>query len=290
MKVGYVAIVGKPNTGKSTLLNRLLNFKLAAVSPKPQTTRKRVLGILNGEDYQIIFLDTPGILKPKHKLHERMVKTIDESIYDADIVLVMVDVEQQQIEEKLLSELKTIDKPCLLAINKIDTIKKDLLLPMIEEYSHLFSFKEIIPISALRGDGVEDLLSAIISYLPEGTPFFSEDILTTDLERDIVAEIIREKLFLFYGEEIPYATAVEIEEFAEEQERKKVYIRAVIFVDKDSQKGILIGKGGRALKRVGKTAREEIEMLIGRPVFLDLWVKVRRGWRNDERMLRELGY
>jgi GTP-binding protein Era len=284
---GYVAVVGKPNVGKSTLTNLLLGEKLSAVTPKPQTTRHKILGILDGENYQIIFLDTPGmILQPKYKLHELMNKTLQLAIKDADLIILMIEA-QDKFPQEL--ELLNIKKDTILVINKIDLIQKDLLLPLIDSIQKVYNFKEIIPISAIKSDGTERLLECIIKYLPEHPAYFPKDVLTDQPERFFVAEIIREKIFEEYGKEIPYATTVTIEEF-KEREGRKDYIRAVIYVEKPSQKVILIGKKGDKLKKIGKTARKEIEAFLGRETFLELWVKIKKKWKDNIRMLKELGY
>ncbi|RMF70308.1 MAG: GTPase Era [Calditrichaeota bacterium] len=290
-KVGYVALVGQPNVGKSTLLNNLLNFKVSAVAPRPQTTRHQIRGILSGDTYQIIFLDTPGLLQPKYKLHEAMLQAVHRSLHDADLVLFMVEAaphpDEQDVEQ--LDAIFAFKKNVLLAINKVDTVAKNDILPLIDFYRRSKDFLAIVPISALRLDGLDELKHEIIAALPEGMPFYPADQLTDHPERFIVSEIIREKIFQNYGEEIPYSTTVVIEEFKEQTGRKDV-IRATIYVEKASQKGILIGKKGAALKKIGRQAREEIELILGRPVFLELWVKVKEKWRQDEHWLREFGY
>ncbi len=287
---GYVAIIGKPNVGKSTLMNCLLNRKLAIVSPKPQTTRHRILGILNGENYQIILLDTPGMIHPKYPLQQSMVKTAKSTINEADLILMMIDPNSITPEdEEIITLLGETSKPKFLIINKTDTIKKDVLLPIIDKYQRRDIFKEIVPISALKADGIELLISLILKYISEGKPFYPPDMITDAAERFFVSEIIREQIFLKYGEEIPYSTAVFIETFKERPGRKD-YIRAVIYVERDSQKGIIIGKRGEALKRVGIRAREEIERFLGRPVFLELEVSVSKRWRKNFEMIKRLGY
>lgn len=290
-KAGYVALIGAPNVGKSTLMNALLGQKLSIVTPKPQTTRHRILGISTGADFQIIFLDTPGLLIPRYKLQEIMVKTIHSAIADADVLLYMVepDYPVPQPTMSFLSEILKSQKPLILAINKIDTILKDRLLPIIDSYARNFQLTTIVPISALKADGLEDLQKVLIKALPQGLPFYPEEMITDHPERFFVAEIVREKIFQHYGEEIPYSTAVSIEEFSE-REQGKDYIRAVIFVEKPSQKGIIIGRQGAALKKIGQLAREEIELFLQRPVFLEIFVKVKEKWRQKEMVLRELGY
>jgi len=290
---GYVAIIGKPNVGKSTLLNGLLDFKLSIVSPKPQTTRHRVLGILTEKNAQIVFLDTPGLIKPKYALHSAMMKTANLAIESADILLVMVDVTDVDAMEFITqlfgTTLKSSDLPKILLLNKIDLMAKESLLPMIEVCHRMNLFKEIIPISALGNDGIDRVKNALIARLPEGGPFFPEDSLTEQPEKFFVSEIIREKIFLNYEKEIPYSTDVQIEEFREEEGRKD-FIRAVILVERPSQKAILIGKKGAALKRIGEAARKDIEQFLDRKVFLELWVKVKTDWRQDKNTLKDLGY
>lgn len=291
MKVGYVAVIGRPNVGKSTLVNTLLKFKLAAVSPKPQTTRCKILGIINEEDAQILLLDTPGIFKKSmYALHDYMIKEAVESIRDADVVVWVVEpVMPTELEEDIAEKIKEATKekktPVILAINKIDTVHKNTLLPIMDAYSRLYDFSAYVPISALKNDGLDILLEEIKKHLPEGEPFYPTDQLTDKPLRFIVAEIIREKIFLHYRQEIPYSTAVKVEEF---KEGDPIYIRAVIFVERESQKGILIGKGGQALKRVGTEARKEIEAILGKKVYLELWVKVKKDWRENLAFIREL--
>ncbi|MFZ8825815.1 MAG: GTPase Era [Candidatus Caldipriscus sp.] len=291
MKVGYVAVIGRPNVGKSTLVNTLLKFKLAAVSPKPQTTRCKILGIINEEDAQILLLDTPGIFKKSmYALHDYMIKEAVESIRDADVVVWVVEpVMPTELEEDIAEKIKEATKekktPVILAINKIDTVHKNTLLPIMDAYSRLYDFSAYVPISALKNDGLDILLEEIKKHLPEGEPFYPTDQLTDKPLRFIVAEIIREKIFLHYRQEIPYSTAVKVEEF---KEGDPIYIRAVIFVERESQKGILIGKGGQALKRVGTEARKEIEAILGKKVYLELWVRVKKDWRENLAFIREL--
>lgn len=286
-KCGYVSIIGKPNVGKSTLLNKLLKKKIAIVSHKPQTTRHKILGILDGESYQILFLDTPGIVNPKYKLQESMLNKVHAAISDADIILFMVDPFNIQTEKSIISKVE--NRPFFLVINKIDLIEKEKLLPLIDSYKDIFRFDEAIPISALKEDGLDLLTESILNYLPEGKPFYPENQLSERDERFFVGEIVREKIFKRYGEEIPYSTAVVVDEFTERKD-KKDYISVKIFVERDSQKKIIIGKNGDSLKEMGKISREEIEDFLGRKVYLDLWVKVRKNWRKKPQEIERFGY
>ena len=294
-RAGYVAIVGEPNVGKSTLLNVLLGQKISIVTPKPQTTRHKILGILSGENYQIVFLDTPGIIKPRYRLQEVMVEAARSAIEDADVVLLMIDVTEvdtSTVEERynhLILLLRPLQKPVLLLLNKIDLIRKSELLPMIDAFVKVYPFREIIPISALKADGVDDLREALMQFLPEGPPFYPPDIVSGQTERFFVSEIIREKIFQKFREEIPYSTAVQVVEFRE-REKGKDFISAEIYVERDSQKAILIGREGRALREVGFDARREIEEFLGREVYLELHVKVREKWRDSDAWLKRLGY
>ncbi len=288
MKCGYVAIVGEPNVGKSTLLNQLIKTKLSAISDKPQTTRNRILGILTEKDCQCLFLDTPGIFKPTYELQQKMVMIAREAIQQADIVVWVLDpfFKQKDFPVQFVNLLK--NKTLFIVINKIDLIKKTEILPLIEILK-IYNAQEIFPISALNGDGVNDLKETILRHLPEG-PFLYETDQISDLpERFFVSELIREKVFVHLRKELPYATCVIIEEFRE-REFGKTYIRATIYVERNSQKGILIGKGGTLLKKIGMESRKEIENFLGREVYLDLWVKVREKWRKDKMFLKELGY
>jgi len=291
-KAGYVAIVGEPNVGKSTLMNALLEQKISIVTNKPQTTRQRVLGILSREDAQIIFLDTPGLLKPKYLLHKEMVKSAESALADADIVIVMTQASRgteipSEVSERILPLCKT--KPVILVINKADTVNKSELLPVIETFDKLGYFKEIVPVSALRHDNLNAIVQSLIQYTPEHDAFYPPDIISESPERFFVAEFIREQLFEKFSEEIPYSTAVEIREF-KDRETGKTLINADIIVERDSQKGIIIGKMGEALKHVGISARIQIEEFLQRKVYLELHVKVKEKWRENEAILRQLGY
>lgn len=289
---GFISIIGRPNVGKSTLLNFILKEKAAIISEKPQTTRNKILGIRNTPNSQMIFIDTPGIHKPKYRLNEIMVKTAVDTLREVDAVIFLVEADSPAGagDRYIISAFFNVLRiPVILVINKIDLIKKETLLPLINEYNNIYKFAEIIPISALKGDNVEHLLSVLESYLPEGPQYYPDDIYTDQPERFIAAEIIREKIIKKTEEEIPYSIAVAVEEFKERQ-NGNIFIRAVIFVERDSQKGIIIGKSGRMLKEIGKEAREEIEGLLGAKVFLELWVKVKKDWRSDNRVLKQLGY
>ncbi len=289
-KSGYVSLTGRPNVGKSTLLNTILGEKVAIVSPKPQTTRNRIVGVKTMPDAQIIFIDTPGIHKPKHRLGELMVKQAKESVKEVDVILFMVEPEEPGSGDKFIIDiLKDMGKPVFLLINKVDTVKKPLVLPVIEAYSKLYPFKEIMPISALAGDGIDILIKTIVDYLPEGPKYYPDDILTDQLERFMVSEIIREKIIHQTEDEIPYSVAIEINQWSE-REDGVVFIQANIYVEREGQKGIIIGKGGARLKTIGTNARLEIEKLLGTKVFLELWVKIKKDWRSSERILKELGF
>lgn len=293
---GVVAMVGPPNAGKSTLLNLFLGQKIAIVTPRPQTTRNRIMGIITGDDHQIILLDTPGLHKPKELLNREMVRIAMESLADADVVLFLVDCAARGDKEKMQRRraefrgyLKNIKCPVVLALNKIDLLPKERLLPVIDWYSDLHPFAAMVPISALEGQGTDELLREIVQRLPEGPQYYPEDIPTDATERFIVAEMIREKIFLLTRDEVPYSTAVLIESFKESLDNKPVVIHALILVERDSQKAIIIGKGGKMLKEIGKSARLEIEHMLDCRVVLKLWVEVKKKWTKSEQVLRELG-
>jgi GTPase len=293
-RAGYVTIMGEPNVGKSTLMNRFLNQKISIVSSKPQTTRHRILGILTDDDSQIVFLDTPGIIKPKYLLQEAMMQFASRAIADADVLLFMVDALDPKTGSELahaeaFQKLQDLAKPVLLVINKVDATQKPLLLPIIDFYAKAFPFKEIFPVSALTGEATQAILGAVRPLLPQHPPLYPPDIISEHSERFFASEIIREKVFLGCHEEIPYATTVEVIDF-KERAFGKWFIAAEIYVERDSQKGILIGKKGAKLKEIGGQARRDIESFIGHPVFLDLKVKVREKWREDAGWLKRLGY
>ncbi len=291
---GYVVIIGEPNVGKSTLLNTLIGQKISIVTQKPQTTRHKILGILTGEEYQIIFLDTPGLLKPRYKLHEAMMKAATSALDDADVVLFMIDLfsARSNTPDKHalpLSILERSKKSAYLVINKIDLGSAEEVRNVLSRYSSDAQYKNVFPISALTKEGTEPLLKSIINDIPYHPPYYPSDFLSEQSERFFVSEIIREKIFESFREEIPYSTTVDIIEF-KEQESKKDVIQAEIYVERDSQKAILIGKHGSALRSIGSKARKDIERLLDREVFLQLYVKVRGKWREDESWLKRLGY
>ncbi len=289
---GFIAIIGRPNAGKSTLLNTILGEKVAIVSEKPQTTRNRIRGVKNLEGAQIVFVDTPGIHRPKGLLNEFMVREALKSLKDVDGVVYLVEATRgiDQVEEYIIASLERLKAPVILCINKVDVVEKPRVLPLIDEYSKRYRFTEIVPISALKGEGVEEILEIVSGLLPEGPKYFPEDILTDQPERFVVSEIIREKVFIYTRQEIPYATAVFIEEFKEDTGKNLVSIKAAINVERDSQKGIIIGKGGKMIKTIGSAARADIERLLGVKVYLELFVRVQKEWTKSLRSLREFGY
>jgi GTP-binding protein Era len=296
-RAGYIAIVGKPNVGKSTLMNGLLDFKLSIISPRPQTTRRRVMGIMNRDSCQIIFLDTPGLIDPKYQLQKVLGTFIESSISDADVLLYMVEskpdaMESQIVIEEDVRKLERINpqkKPVVLIINKIDLYPLDTILPLIRGYSDLYPFHKLIPVSAIKKDGLEELEREMQALLPLHPPFYDPEVLTEQPERFFAAEFIREQIFLHFHEEIPYSTEVQIEEFRERDKGKDLII-AVIYVERDSQKGIIIGKKGIAIKEIGMKSRKVIEHFLNRQVFLELRVKVSKNWRKSEEQIRRFGY
>jgi GTP-binding protein Era len=293
LRSGFVAIVGPPNSGKSTLLNRILGQKISITARKPQTTRNRILGVLHRPDAQIVFLDTPGIHRAHHPLNRRIVEAAFSSIGDADLILMVADaIDPDPVSEALLLERFTIEKakPVLLALNKIDLLSRDSVSPLVEAWQSRFAFVEIVPVSARHGSGIELLLSKIESRLPLGPPFYPEDAVTDSSERFLAGEMIREKVFRFTGEEIPYSTAVTVEAYSVHPTSGKIRIEATIHVERDSQKGILIGKGGGKLKQIGEEARREIEKMAGTGVFLKLFIRVQKNWSRDTKSLRRFGY
>ena len=292
---GVVVIIGPPNAGKSTLLNHFLGQKIAIVTPKPQTTRNRILGVLSGEAHQIILLDTPGLHKPREQLNREMVRIALATLSEADIVLMMADALDNRPErlEKLGSEfaeyLQQVNCPVVLALNKVDQLDKLKLLPLMEWYRDFYTFSSVVPISALRGDGTDLLVDELVGLLPVGPQYYPDDMPTDSTERFIAAEIIREKVFLLTREEVPYSTAVMIDSFQESENDKPVVIHATILVEQPSQKGIIIGKKGSMLAEIRKKAAPEIGEMLDHRVSLRLWVKVKKKWTSNEQILRELG-
>ncbi|MEW6387893.1 MAG: GTPase Era [Thermodesulfobacteriota bacterium] len=290
-RCGYIALIGAPNVGKSTLLNRLIGEKLSITSPKPQTTRHRLLGILHLPQAQLLFLDTPGFLTPKGALHRSMVQAAREALAAADVVVWLVEPRPPDPQDQvLLPQLRSLAPPLIVAINKIDLVAKPRILPLIAAYHEIFPPAPIVPLSALLGDGVPALLEEIVQLLPEAPALYPPDQITDQTERFLVAELIRQRLLAHTGEEIPHAVAVRLEEFDERERPRLVRLRAVIYVEKASQKGIVIGKHGRLLKIIGQEARADIEELLGAQVYMELWVKVWKNWRKDPKALRSLGY
>jgi GTP-binding protein Era len=287
---GYVTIAGKPNVGKSTLLNQLLNFPLSIVTARPQTTRHRLLGILSEADCQVIFSDSPGIMEPRYALQKLMLESVWAAIEEADLVLLMIEAHKPEIDEttRVLERLKALKKKTVLAINKVDLIAKSDLLSVIDHYNHLFAFDGIVPISALKNDGLDVLKRVLVKALPKQPPFYPPGDLTDRPQRFFVGEIVRQKVFELFGEEIPYSVAVVVDEYTERTGGKD-FIRAVVICERDSQKGILIGKRGEAIRRLGQAARGAIEAFLGKEVYLELRVDVRKNWRKDERTIRRLG-
>ncbi len=289
---GFIAILGAPNAGKSTLLNRMLGEKIAITSRKPQTTRNRILGVVHRERAQLVFIDTPGVHKSTSPLNVRIVDTALAALADVDLVLILADAAQPDpaSEAYLLKRLEGAGKPLMLALNKIDLVPKNKLLAQMAAWSARRHFEAILTISALRGLEIESLLNAMQQRLPEGPPFFPEDTLTDVPERFIVAELIREKVFRLTGEEIPYASAVTVEAFKENPKKNMIRIHASIHVERSSQKGIIIGRGGRKLKEIGQAARTDIERLLAARVYLELFVRIQKNWSRDTRALRKFGY
>lgn len=290
-KSGFVSLVGRPNVGKSTLLNRLVGQKIAIMSDKAQTTRNKIQGIYTTENEQIIFIDTPGIHKPKHRLGDFMVRTALSTINEVDVVLFLVNVTEKRGpgDNYVIEKLRTVESPVFLVLNKIDQVHPDELLPIIEDYNEQMDFQEIIPISATEGNNVERLVETINKYLPEGPQFYPEDQVTDHPEYFIVSELIREKVLERTREEVPHSVAVVVEGMKREDDQK-VLVEATIIVERKSQKGIIIGKGGKMLKDIGMNARKDIEALLGDRIFLDLYVKVQNDWREKQFYLKDYGY
>lgn len=289
-RAGFVAVIGRPNVGKSTLINNLLKFPLAITTPKPQTTRHRILGIHSEDNLQIIFLDTPGLIDPRYRMQEVMLKAAKKAINDADVNLLLAPPAPPiKRDFQVLEMLSTVNTPVILALNKIDLVKeKKDVLPVIDAYRQAFPFADIVPISTLKNENIDELKKSLVTFMPFSPPFYPKDEITEHPERFFVSELIREQIFRQYGEEIPFSTAVVIDEFIEQTDRKDV-IKARIVVEKQSQKKIIIGKKGNAIRTLGQNARKEIEKFLDRPVFLELWVAVRENWRKKDVFLKEFG-
>ena len=291
-KSGFISIIGRPNVGKSTFLNRVIGQKIAIMSDKPQTTRNKIQGVLTLENTQMIFIDTPGIHKPKHKLGDFMMKVAQNTLKEVDLILFMVNAAEGfgRGEEFILEKFQTVNTPIFLVINKIDKIHPDDLLPIIESYKEKYPFKEVVPISALEGNNVDRLLEQIKTYLPEGPQYYPADQVTDHPERFIITELIREKALHLTREEIPHSLAVVLDKIERPEGKDIINVMATVIVERDSQKGIIIGKKGSMLKEIGMRARVDIENLLGSKVFLELWVKVQKDWRNKMSQLRDFGF
>ena len=290
-KSGFIAVIGRPNVGKSTLINSLIGQKIAIMSDKPQTTRNRILCILTRPEAQIVFLDTPGIHKPKHKLGEYMVKAAEGTLKEVDAIFFVVDATEKMGpgEYYILERLQATAKPVILVVNKLDLIEKEQVLPIISHYTDKYPFVGVVPISAKEETNLDALIEEVEKYLPEGPQYYPEDMVTDQPERLIVAELVREKALQLTRDEVPHAIAVDVDEM-KARDNGDTYIRATIYVERDSQKGILIGAKGSMLKEIGKLARADIEMLLGTRVFRDLWVKVKKDWRDRDSVLRGFGF
>jgi GTP-binding protein Era len=287
-KAGFVNIIGKPNVGKSTLMNAMIGEKLSITTPKAQTTRHRIMGIANGEDYQVVFSDTPGIIKPKYKLQEKMMNFVESSFSDADVMLYLTDVEEKFDNPELIEKLNNISVPLILAVNKIDLSDQPKTLALLAEWQKLLPKAEIFVISALHKHNVDGLFRRLLELLPENPPYYSKEDLSDRNLRFFVSEIIREQILKYYSKEIPYSVEVVIESYKEAKDCDR--IAAVIYVERDSQKGIIIGARGDSLKRVGTYSRIQIEKLIGKKAFLEIFVKVKKDWRSDDNILKSFGY
>lgn len=290
-KSGYVGIIGMPNVGKSTILNKLVGQKIAIISPRPNTTRNKILGIMHKEGCQAVFLDTPGFHKPKTKLGESMVRTVNEAMGDADLLMFVTEPTPNVSPSEIAILEKLEGRPCILVINKTDTVKKDELLAVISAYSDLYPFCDIVPISARTRDNIDELISIIKERLPEGPMYYPEDMVTDQQEKEIVAELIREKMLKILRDEVPHGVAVEIVKMkCSESEKGDMYnISANIFCEKNSHKGIIIGKNGKTLKEIGTSARIDCERMLDAKVYMELWVKVKEDWRNSNNLMKELG-
>ncbi|MBO8156052.1 MAG: GTPase Era [Bacillaceae bacterium] len=289
---GFIAIIGRPNVGKSTFMNRVIGQKVAIMSDKPQTTRNKIQGVLTREDAQFVFIDTPGIHKPKHKLGDFMVKSAEHTLNEVDLVLFMVNAKEGygRGDQYIMDRLQSVKQPVFLVVNKIDQVHPDELLTFIDQYRNKLDFAEIVPISALEGNNIDRLLEVMTEYLPEGPKYYPDDQITDHPERFIMSEMIREKVLHLTREEVPHSIAVVIDSVQKREDQDIIDVQATVITERSSQKGIIIGKQGKMLKEIGKRAREDIEALLGSKIYLELWVKVQKDWRNRLTQLREYGY
>ncbi|SHK53676.1 GTPase Era [Tepidibacter formicigenes] len=291
-KSGFASIIGRPNVGKSTLMNKIVGEKIAIMSDKPQTTRNKIQSVYTDKEFQIVFLDTPGIHKPKNKLGKYMVKVATDTLNEVDVVLFVVD-DSKNIgpgDRMIIESLKRVKTPVVLVINKIDQISKEDLVILIEKYSKEEVFDEIVPISALKGENLDSIIKVIEKYLPHGPKYFPDDMITDQPERVLISELIREKVLHYVHDEVPHGVAVEVEHMKAREDNDIIDISAIIYCERDSHKGIIIGKNGRKLKGIGKSAREDIQRLLGSKVYLQTWVKVKQNWRNMENYISNFGY
>ena len=287
-KAGFVNIIGNPNVGKSTLMNALVGEKLSIITSKAQTTRHRILGIVNGDDFQIIYSDLPGILTPNYKLQEKMMKFIENALQDADVFLYMVEAGETRYNERIVGEIKKTGVPVIVLINKIDLSNQEKVMKQLDYWSDVFEGMEVIPISALNNFNTEKLLNQLIELLPENPPFYPKDELTDKTMRFFISEIIREKILLFYKQEIPYSVEIVVESYKETEEIIRILV--YIYVTRESQKMIILGRHGKAIKKVGIEARKDIEDFVGKKVYMELTVKVNKDWRDNDRQLKKFGY
>ncbi|OFW76059.1 MAG: GTPase Era [Alicyclobacillus sp. RIFOXYA1_FULL_53_8] len=289
---GFAALIGRPNVGKSTLLNALVGQKVAIMSNRPQTTRNQIRGVLTTDSEQIIFIDTPGLHRPQHRLGEYMVEAAEATLREVDVVVVVVDATERspEADEPVLERLHNLSTPVILVLNKVDAVDKPKLLTFIAYFKDRYPFQAIIPISAKDGTQLDELKAAILQHLPEGPQYYPDDSVTDHPEQFVIAEFIREKVLRLTREEVPHSVMVDIEQFERREGSDVLYVHAIIYTERDSQKGILIGKNGAMLKRVGQLARQELEALFGSKVFLELWVKVKKDWRNEPSLLKRWGF
>ncbi|HCC07332.1 MAG TPA: GTPase Era [Clostridiales bacterium] len=289
-KSGFITIIGRPNVGKSTLMNYMVGEKISIISNKPQTTRNKITAVHTTDECQMIFIDTPGIHKPKNKLGEYMMDAVNSNLNEVDVVLFLIDAEDDRDREEMISHIKGIQSPVILVINKIDAVKKEELLNLIYKYKELYEFKEIVPISALKGENVDTLLDVIKNYLEEGPKYFPDDTLTDQPERQIMSEIIREKALQLLDKEIPHGIAISIEKMKKRDNKDLIDISATIYCEKKSHKAIIIGKDGTMLKKIGMYARQDMERILGSKIYLELWIKIKDNWRENEFLLKNFGY